>query len=103
MPSSFINFSELYNAGGSFAKQEVTVSGSTTTIYGGYSPIADPAAAASAPNWIIRKTTVTENGTTQTIVTMWARGSWDDRATLTYQYSLPGTPNMYAEPQPPLP
>ena len=99
----FINFSELYNAGGSFAKQEVTVSGSTTTIYGGYSPVADPSAADSAAGWVIRKTVVTENGSTTTIVNTWARGSWDDRDSLTYAYRLPDPSDMYAEPQPPLP
>lgn len=34
----FINFSELYNAGGSFAKQEVIQNGTNNTVYGGYAP-----------------------------------------------------------------
>ena len=96
--AQFINFSELYNSGGSFAKQEVTVNGSTTTVYGGYAPrSATGAETAAMPGWIIRRLVVVENGTTQNIECTWARGSWDDRATLDYQYQLPATPDMYAE------
>ena len=101
---NFINFSELYNAGGSFARQEVTASGTTTTIYGGYAPNPEPDADTDAmPGWLIRRLVVTESGATQNIECTWARGSWDDRASLDYRYHLPGTPGMYAEPQPPLP
>lgn len=85
----FINFSELYNAGGSFAKQEVTVSGSTTTIYGGYAPRPEPSQDTDAcQNWLIRRLVVTENGTTQNIECTWARGSWDERDSLEYLYNL---------------
>ena len=92
--SPFINFTELYNAGGSFAKQEVTevASGNTTTttVYGGYSPVADPGNDTDAnPNWIIRRLVVVSNGTSQTITCMWARGPWNDRASLEFTYHKP--------------
>lgn len=90
----FINFSELYNAGGSFAKQEVVESTSnnttTTTIYGGYAPVGsiDPSTD-ELPTWIIRRTIVVDNGTTQTITCAWAKGSWTNRASLEYSYHKP--------------
>lgn len=87
--SQFINFSELYNAGGSFAKQEVIVNGSTTTIYGGYAPRPEPGQDTDAcQTWLIRRMVVTENGSTQTVECTWARGSWNDRASLVYLYNL---------------
>ena len=93
----FINFSELYNSGGSFARQEVTVNGSTTVIYGGYAPRPEMAATTDdMPGWLIRRLVVEENGSTQSIQCSWARGSWTDRATLSYSYQLPDTPNMYS-------
>lgn len=90
----FINFSELYNSGGSFAKQEVTTvtSGTTTTttIYGGYAPADEPGNETDArPTWLIRRLVVVDNGTTQDIECTWARGSWNDRATLDYTYYKP--------------
>ena len=91
---AFINFSELYNAGGSFSKQEVTAvtSGTTTTttVYGGYSPSAVPGVETDAlPNWLIRRLVVVDNGTTQEIECTWARGSWNGRAALEYTYYKP--------------
>ena len=91
---SFINFTELYNAGGSFAKQEVISSTSgtttTTTVYGGYAPSGDPVQATDAlPNWVIRRMVVVENGDRQEITTTWAKGSWNDRASLEYNYYKP--------------
>ena len=75
----FINFAELYASGGTFDRQEVNTSSKdgTTTIYGGYSPIADP----DDPNiedavWLIRKR---------------AKAKWSERsnqATI-YQYGKP--------------
>ena len=87
----FINFSELFSAGGSFSKQEITTvtSGSTTTttIYGGYSPVDDPSPDTDArPTWLIRRLVVVDNGTTQQIICTWARGSWNNRASLEYKY-----------------
>lgn len=86
----FINYTELYNAGGSFARQEVTVNGTTTTIYGGYSPRNEISPDTDAMGgWLIRKLVVTENGNTQNIECSWSSGSWDDRATLKYGYFKP--------------
>lgn len=89
--TSFINYSELYSAGGSFSKQEITAvtSGSTTTttIYGGYAPVDDPSPDTDArPTWLIRRLVVVDNGTTQNIECTWARGSWNNRASLDYKY-----------------
>lgn len=103
--SQFINFSELYNAGGSFARQEVIQNGTTTTVYGGYAPSSEPTADTDAsPGWVIRRLIVTENGGVQNIECTWARASWNDRASqeTVYKFNLPNTPGMYAEPQPPL-
>lgn len=94
--TKFINYSELYAAGGSFARQEVIVSGSTTTIYGGYAPCNDTNCD-DRTTWRIRKMVITESGSNQTVQCLWARGSWTNRATLTYGYYLPDTPNMYSE------
>lgn len=86
----FINFSELYNSGGSFALQEVIASGTTTTIYGGYAPRTEPTPdTAAMGGWLIRRLIVTESGGTQHIECTWARGSWTDRATLNYEYYRP--------------
>ncbi len=90
----FINFAELYASGGTFDRQEVNMSSKdgTTTIYGGYSPIADP----DNPNiedavWLIRKLVVTESGGTQTIECTWARAPWSRRSNnkTVYQYGKP--------------
>lgn len=90
----FINFAELYGAGGTFDRQEVNNSSKdgTTTIYGGYSPIADP----TDPNvddalWLIRKLVVTESGGTQTIECTWAKAKWSERSNnaTVYQYGKP--------------
>ena len=85
---SFINFSELYNAGGSFARQEVIESGGKTTIYGGYAPSADPTPETdSRQGWKIRKLVVID-GNPQTITCMWATGTWAGRYDLVYKYYL---------------
>lgn len=85
----FINFSELYNAGGTFARQEVTVDGSTTTIYGGYAPRPEISQDTDAlTGWLIRKLVVVD-GNPQTITCGWATGSWNDRATLNYTFFKP--------------
>lgn len=90
----FINFAELYASGGTFDRQEVNTSSKDgiTTIYGGYSPIADP----NNPNiedavWLIRKLVVTESGGTQTIECTWARAPWNRRSSneTIYQYGKP--------------
>ena len=87
---NFINFSELYNSGGSFSKQEVIQNGTTTTVYGGYAPRAEAVPDTdNCPNWLIRRLVVTESGSVQNIECTWARGSWTDRATLNYSYMKP--------------
>lgn len=86
----FINFTELYNAGGSFARQVVTVSGNTTTIYGGYAPRAEISHETEAMGgWLIRKLVVVDDGTTQDITCGWASGAWSDRASLQYTFFKP--------------
>ena len=90
----FINFSEMYAAGGSFDRQVVETSSKdgTTTIYGGYSPGGDP----EDPDiddkiWLIRRLVVTESGGTQTIECTWARAPWSLRANqqTVYQFGKP--------------
>lgn len=90
----FINFAELYAAGGTFDRQEVNYSSKdgVTTIYGGYAPCNDP----ERPDiddmrWLIRRLIVTESGGTQTIECMWTRAPWNARASLetNYQYGRP--------------
>lgn len=85
---AFINFSELYNAGGSFARQEVIEDGAKTTIYGGYAPSAEPTPETdNRQGWKIRKLVVVD-GNPQTITCTWARGTWADRANLEYKYYI---------------
>lgn len=86
----FINFTELYSAGGSFDRQEVVEGSGTSTVYGGYAPSAEPTPETAAKGgWLIRRLVVTESGGTQTIECTWARGSWDARASLEYKYMKP--------------
>lgn len=90
---AFINYSELYNSGGSFARQEVieTSEGAAkvTTVYGGYAPCPEPNADTDArPTWLIRRLVVSDTGVKQDITCTWARGSWNDRASLEYKYNL---------------
>lgn len=87
----FINFSELYAAGGTFDKQFVdTREEGTTIIYGGYSPNPNPELNPEAmPNWLIRRLIVIETRSGQEITCMWAKGSWDEKETLTYRYGKP--------------
>lgn len=86
---AFINYTELYNAGGSFARQEVIENGSTTTIYGGYAPAAEPTEATdNRQGWKIRKLVVVEGNGRQDITSTWANGSWADRATLDYKFYI---------------
>lgn len=88
-----VNYSELaaYSTEG-FSKQEVitTKSGdtTTTTIYAGKAPLPNTDASTDGvANWSIRKTIVVDNGSgTTNIAVTWAKGSWTDRASLTYQY-----------------
>lgn len=88
--SQFANFSELYNAGGSFDKQEVIQATGLTTIYGGYAPSASPEPETETRGgWLIRRLVVVETSTTQTITCTWARGSWENRAALDYHYQRP--------------
>lgn len=74
-----------------FDKQEITSSTSsgttTTTVYSGKSGYTDPSAATdNLENWHIRRTVIVEDGTTTTITTTWAEGSWTNRESLTYKY-----------------
>lgn len=86
---AFINFSELYNAGGSFARQEVIEDGGTTTIYGGYAPSAEPTDDTdNRQGWKIRKLVVIDGGSRQDITCMWATGTWAGRYDLVYKYYL---------------
>lgn len=90
----FINFAELYAAGGTFDRQEVNTSSKdgTTVIYGGYAPISNP----DNPDiddavWLIRKLVVTESGGTQKIECTWAKAPWSERSNqeTVYQYGKP--------------
>lgn len=106
---NFINYSEMaafMDAG--MAKTEITTATAndtkTTTIYAGApfrkavqdTPpfeknangdlLEDGGSTTTVETWKIRKTIVTEVGTTTTIENAWAEGNWSDRASLTYQY-----------------
>ncbi len=86
----FINFTELYASGSTFDKQEVIATDGLTTVYGGYAPSPDPTPDTDAKgSWMIRRLIVEESGGIQTVTCTWARGSWDQRATLTYKYGKP--------------
>lgn len=85
---AFINFSELYNAGGSFARQEVIEDGAKTTIYGGYAPSAEPTEATDyRQGWKICKLVVID-GNPQTTTCMWGKGTWAGRYSIDYKYYL---------------
>lgn len=88
---NFINYSELAGLSTEgFDKTEVINSTSgttkTTTIYGGKASVPDPDVAASRSDWEIRRLVIFEDGDIITITRMWSKGSWTDRATLTYKY-----------------
>lgn len=87
----FINYSELAgltNAGFNKTEINVSVSGTTktTTVYGGKANVTDPATADSRTDWEIMRSVIVEDGDTTTVTTAWSRGSWNDRASLTYKY-----------------
>ena len=87
---NFINFSELYNSGGSFSRQEVQKARDTTIIYGGYAPRAEISPETDTMGgWLIRRLIVEESGGTQLIECGWAVGSWNDRASLDYTFFKP--------------
>ncbi len=87
---AFINFSELYAAGGTFDLQEVNDGGNITVVYGGYAPKPEPGNDTEAcQTWLIRRLVVTESSNKQHVECTWARGSWTDRATLTYKFGKP--------------
>ena len=84
---NIINYAELAGlTTEGFDQTEVIENGSTTTIYGGKANVTDPVAAESRDDWKIRRTVITEDNGTTTIVKTWATGPWTDRATLTYKY-----------------
>lgn len=59
----------------------------TTVIYSGKPSVSDPSAITDdRDDWQICRQVIIENGNTVTITTMWATGSWTNRALLTYQY-----------------
>ena len=106
---NFINYAEMAAfANEGMAETEITSSTSngttTTTIYAG-SPfvknepatqpyatnangdlLQDGGSVVSVETWKIRRTVITDNGTTTTVQNQWAEGAWADRATLTYKY-----------------
>lgn len=88
----FINFSEMAGLSAEgFDKVELTKSTSgtttTTTVYSGKAALTDPSASTDdADVWDIRRSVIVEDDNGTTITTVWAKGSWTNRASLTYQY-----------------
>lgn len=105
----FINYAEMAGfANEGMALTEITSSTSngttTTTIYAGSpfvknAPASQPYAhnangdllqdggsVVSVETWKIRRTVITDDGTTTTVQNQWAEGDWADRASLTYKY-----------------
>lgn len=67
----------------------VTGTLTTTIIYAGKAPKhEDIPALYDDPNWQVRKTCIEENSLSgQTVIhEFWAKGSWNDRGSLVYQY-----------------
>lgn len=59
----------------------------TTTIYSGKPSVTDPSPVTDdRDDWQLCRQVIVENGNQVTITTMWATGSWTNRATLTYKY-----------------
>lgn len=85
---NIINYAELAGlTTEGFDVTEVIDDGNgNTTIYGGKANVTDPAVAATRSDWQIRRTVITADNGTTTIVKAWATGAWTDRTTLTYKY-----------------
>lgn len=87
-----VNYSELAAQVQVFQRNEVTVEGNTTTVYGGSSPHDDPETASALGGWTIQKVVITREGNTTTTVQTWAVDtdgvvrSWDNRKMLNYKY-----------------
>lgn len=88
---NIINFSELAgltNAGFNKTEINVSISGTTktTTVYGGKAGVTDPSTADSRTDWDIMRSVIVEDGNTTTVTTEWGKGSWTNRASLTFKY-----------------
>lgn len=89
----YINYSELASMmAEGMSKEEITWSENdnnvtTTVIFSGKPSRTEPSAATDArDDWQICRQVIVENGSTVNITTMWATGSWNNRANLTYKY-----------------
>lgn len=89
------NLAELVAYGAGFDRTEVTETTvdkvTTQVIYAGHAPLPDTGAATLANNgWEIKRTIVVENADTgvSNIEETWARGSWDNRASLEYKFTI---------------
>lgn len=91
---NYINYSEMHAAGDGFDLQSIYKSEKnglvTTTVYSGYAPEKAPTLATRANNaWVIRRTVIVEDSTQKEVETTWAKGSWNDRVSLSYKYGKP--------------
>lgn len=90
--STPINYSELAGMmAEGMAKEEISWTEAngvtTTTIYSGKPNVTDPSAVTDdRDDWQLCRQVIVENGNQVAITTMWATGSWTNRATLTYKY-----------------
>lgn len=82
---NFINQTEMAAFADNAARTEVTQSGGATVVYGGTPDIDDPSRADQG-EWTICRTTVRQQNGTTLVETAWAKGRWDERASLTYKY-----------------
>ena len=81
----FINQSETANFSENAARNEVVNKDGATVVYSGTPDLKDPNEADNG-DWTISRTTVTQDDGIILVDTVWARGKWAERKTLTYKY-----------------
>lgn len=81
----FINQSEVANFSENAARTEVFKENGATVVYSGTPDCKDPGQADN-DRWTISRTTVTKDNGVILVDTVWARGAWTERKTLTYKY-----------------
>lgn len=81
----FINQSEVANFSENAARNEIIKNNGAIIVYSGTPDLKNPDESDNG-DWTICRTTVTQANGVILVDTVWARGTWTERTTLTYKY-----------------